>query len=310
MGRYKVIAGQNIYDVALHLYGSVEGIVDLLMNNTSLSIDDDLQPGDELAYTDGFVINADVVAYNTRHNIVPAGGERNVYPKYFSFPLAARFQLPGKAASAAFSVSGTGTLEVDWGDNSPVETILLTGTGKRYSHLFDNDIRGVRGIRWFSDASFRIADWSGLKPERVFLYRPLPVEELTLRGCMSGIEAFPLLEGIYRIDLQGSAVGSLVPLASLPALMLLDLSGASVKPEQEDLYLKLLVEKYGNRRSCEVRLPVMPTGEYREPERDGNGRYRVACGMEAVWVILHEPAWNEGGAWKFIIEDKTYTVEE
>ena len=74
MGRYKVIAGQNIYDVALHLYGSVEGIVDLLMNNTSLSIDDDLRPGDELAYTDGFVINADVLAYNTRHNIVPAGG--------------------------------------------------------------------------------------------------------------------------------------------------------------------------------------------------------------------------------------------
>ena len=37
--------------------------------------------------------------------------------------------------------------------------------------------------------------------------------------------------------------------------------------------------------------------------------YRIASGMEAVWVILHEEAWNEGGAWKFIIDDITYTVE-
>ena len=36
MGRYKVIAGQNIYDIALHIYGSIEGIVDLMMCNTCL----------------------------------------------------------------------------------------------------------------------------------------------------------------------------------------------------------------------------------------------------------------------------------
>ena len=36
MGNYRVITGQNIYDVALHLYGSIEGIVDLLVNNPDL----------------------------------------------------------------------------------------------------------------------------------------------------------------------------------------------------------------------------------------------------------------------------------
>ena len=64
MGRYKVIAGQNIYDVALHLYGSIEGIVDLMMCNTDLSLDTTLKVGDELIYSDDFFINADVVAYN------------------------------------------------------------------------------------------------------------------------------------------------------------------------------------------------------------------------------------------------------
>ena len=39
MGSYRVVTGQNIYDVALHLYGSVEGIVDLLVNNPALSLE-------------------------------------------------------------------------------------------------------------------------------------------------------------------------------------------------------------------------------------------------------------------------------
>ena len=57
-------------------------------------------------------------------------------------------------------------------------------------------------------------------------------------------------------------------------------------------------------------LPVSPTRTYREPDRDeATGRYRIISGMEAIWVILHEESWNEGGAWEFIIDNKTYTVE-
>ena len=48
MGNYRVITGQNIYDVALHLYGSIEGIVDLLINNPGLSLETELRTGQEL----------------------------------------------------------------------------------------------------------------------------------------------------------------------------------------------------------------------------------------------------------------------
>lgn len=78
MGKYTVTEGQNLYDVALHLTGSIEGIVDLLICNPALSLADTLHSGDELFYTDDFVINADVVARYRREQIVPAGGERNV----------------------------------------------------------------------------------------------------------------------------------------------------------------------------------------------------------------------------------------
>ena len=84
MGKYRVVAGQNIYDVALYLYGSIEGVVDLLINNPDLSFATTLTAGREPVYTDDFVIRADVVAYNGLHGIVPANGERHVYPKTFT----------------------------------------------------------------------------------------------------------------------------------------------------------------------------------------------------------------------------------
>ncbi|MEB3373814.1 hypothetical protein SFC43_13170 [Bacteroides sp. CR5/BHMF/2] len=82
----------------MHLYGSIEGIVDLLINNPELSLDDDLKSGDELDYTDEFVISPDIVAYNRMYNLLPANGERNVYYKE---PSGKRFmELFGKRADS------------------------------------------------------------------------------------------------------------------------------------------------------------------------------------------------------------------
>ena len=125
MGNYRVITGQNIYDVALHLYGSIEGIVDLLINNPGLSLETELRTRQEFTYTDGFIINADVVAYNEMHGIVPSNGERHVYPKHFTCPQTAVFSLSAALVSVQCEVSGTGTLEIDWGDDSAAETVIL-----------------------------------------------------------------------------------------------------------------------------------------------------------------------------------------
>lgn len=50
MGKYIVIQGQNIYDVALHIYGSIEGVTDLMVNNENLSFATELKAGDELVW--------------------------------------------------------------------------------------------------------------------------------------------------------------------------------------------------------------------------------------------------------------------
>lgn len=310
MGKYRVVAGQNIYDVALYLYGSIEGIVDLLINNPGLSLETELRTGQELTYTDGFIINADVVAYNEMHGIVPSNGERHVYPKHFTCPQTAVFSLSAALVSVQCEVSGTGTLEIDWGDNSDTETVLLADTPQLLTHTFDNKVRDRRRIRWFTDACFRSIDWSGLKPRSLVLVQTLPVEELTLTHATLSLESLRLLSGTYSLNLSNCALADLAPLAECRELMTLDLSAARLKPTVIDHYLTTLVEHYGDRRNCTVILPTAPTGTYREPDRDTEtGRYRIASGMEAVWVILHEEAWNEGGAWKFIIDDITYTVE-
>ena len=310
MGNDRVITGQNIYDVALHLYGSIEGIVDLLINNPGLSLETELRTGQELTYTDGFIINADVVAYNEMHGIVPSNGERHVYPKHFTCPQTAVFSLSAALVSVQCEVSGTGTLEIDWGDDSAAETVILGHIPYTLHHTFDSRVRPKRKIRWFADASFRHIDWSGMTPSSVILLRELHVEELTLRGCTLALDGFRILSGTYRIDLSGSMVSDLLPLIECRGLMELDLSEVRIKPTVLDKYLMAIVECYGNRRNCRMTLPVSPTGTYREPDRDETtGRYRIISGMEAIWVILHEESWNEGGAWEFIIDNKTYTVE-
>ena len=309
MGKYRVIAGQNLYDIALHIYGSIEGIVDLMMCNTGLSLDTTLKVGDELIYSDDFIINADVVAYNEMHGIVPSNGEHHVYPKVFTKPLAVVFSLPTELLNAQCSVSGVGTLEIDWGDNSDTEIVTLTDKPRILKHTFDSKVRKRRRIRWFTDAHFKQVDWSGLKPNSVVILRPLPIEELTIKDATLTLDSLQMVTGIYSLDLSGLSCGNLKPLVECRELMQLNLTDARIKPTVLDEWLIAMVERYGNRRNCEVTLTAVPTGVYQEPARNADtGRYNITSGMEAIWVITHEESWNEGGKWKFINNDKEYSV--
>ena len=309
MGKYRVIAGQNLYDIALHIYGSIEGIVDLMMCNIDLSLDTTLKVGDELIYSDDFVINADVVAYNEMHGIVPSNGEHHVYPKVFTKPLAVAFSLPTQILSVQCSVSGVGTLEIDWGDNSDTEVITLTDKPQLLKHIFNNKVRKRRRIRWFTDAYFKQVDWSELQPTSVVVLRPLPIEELTIKDATLTLDSLQMVTGIYSLNLSGLTSGNLKPLVECRELMTLNLTDARIKPTVLDEWLIAMVERYGNRRNCEVTLTVVPTGTYQEPARNTDtGRYNITSGMEAIWVITHEESWNEGGKWKFIINDKEYSV--
>lgn len=310
MGRYKITQGQNLYDIALHVHGSIEGIVDLLINNPSLSMDDDLKAGDGLDFTDGFVINADVVAYNTTHDIIPASGERKVYPKHFTGPVMAQFYLPCQRNGAAFFASGKGNLEIDWGDNSAPQTISLTGKGQTITHYFDNRTSCSRRIGIYGNFELDTFDISDLQADDIYLILPVTALHAVLHRSGCSLEFIRLLPELRTLDLQGGKINDLSAVLDCKLLTVLDLSGCTLNRQVTDNYLAGLATRHHGRTACRVTLTSQPSGQYREPSRDGNLNYVITSGMEAVWLLTHEPAWNETGIWEFNINNTIYRYEQ
>lgn len=310
MGKYTVTSGQNIYDVALHLYGSIEGITDLMICNPELSLDETLHSGQELLYSDDTVIDADVVAWFRNNGVTPSGGERNIYPKTFTLPLKAEIQLDPEHTGTGMMLSARQIvdMEIDWGDNSPAEHRHFKDP-QHIAHRFDNTVTGVRKVRLYGEPALHTLDLTELRPKALYLFHRFPVEEFALRDARLDISFVSLLEGVRTIDLSGTVTASLQPLLTCKSLMEVDLRTATLYREVVDGYLVSLVERYYGRRSCTVRLLTEPSGEYREPARDENGRYRIFTGMEAVWVLTHEESWNQAGAWRIVIGEKEYTYE-
>lgn len=306
MGKYIVTTGQNIYDVALHLTGSIEGIVDLLLSNPTLSLEDTLSSGDELLYTDGFTVNADVVAEYRRNGIVPSGGERGIYPKYPTGRQRMRLTVEAARPSVEFTLSGSGTLEVDWGDNSPLEVVKPGKELYRLAHRFDNVIATQRHIQLYGDFSLRTLDLSAGRLQEVQLQEPLSCEQFFLCNSNLPLDFMPLLEDTYRMRLSHSGCGNLLPVCECRKLMSLDLGGADVSRPVVDAFLIRLVTHHYGRRNCELTLSTAPYGTYREPERDASGKYAITTGMEAVWLLTHEESWNEGGDWIIHVVGVTY----
>lgn len=309
MGKYIVSSGQNIYDISLHIYGSIEGVVDLLMNNESLSFDSDLRAGDELIYTDGFVISPDVVSYFSRNRITPSNGERGVYFKSPEYPELFNIYTDKNSTSAEVEITGSGVIEIDWGDNSILQQMLLDNKIHTVRHSFDNLVAEKRRIRLYGNCSIQKINLSNTFPLVIRALRPIYAERFILNNCQVELNFIPLLNGAFYVDLSRVKTGSLLPLLNCKELMELNLSGTVISRKVLDDYLIALVWQHYGRRNCHMVLTTRPSGEYREPERDPEGRYAVTSGMEAIWLLVNEPAWNEAGFWMFDINGEVYTAE-
>lgn len=80
MAQYKVRSGQNIYDIALTLYGSVEGIFDLLASNRWLNMETQLSYGMILEYHEEFAVNKSNVIWLKDNNVLVKNGEHIYNP--------------------------------------------------------------------------------------------------------------------------------------------------------------------------------------------------------------------------------------
>lgn len=289
MAQYIVKKNQNIFDIAIELYGSVEGIYDLLITNSWLSMEYDLKAGDVLEYHDYFVLNQGIVDEIRNKNYQPANGARHVYAKNPSENQVFQIHVPKDIEFSTIIVSGEGTMLVDWGDNSELQAINLTHTEVKVEHFFDNQV-DKRVIRVFGDFSLLTFDTTELNGNLYTLY-PVVVDEFTSKSNEYSLEGLFLFSGTVVLNLTGMLIKDLSPIYNM-SLQELDLRGAHIEPEVIDDYLVNIVNNYGTRRNCTVYLTTEPT----------------ATGMTAIQTIINESAWNQSGAWVFNINGTIYTA--
>ena len=289
MAKYTVKPGQNLFDVALHLYGSIEGLFDLLITNESLNMTSDLRAGQELEYHDDFVINPGVFQRIKELDLVPANSERHVYAKEPDEQLLFLCKFVEGTDYVSFKAGGEGTMIVDWGDNSQLQKIELSHKAETYDHYFDNEAEN-RKMKVYGNYKLTEFDTTDLQGA-IYLVMPMTVDEYVNRANSFQLAALFLFEGTYKIDLQRCHITSLAPISDM-SLQELDLRQVTFSDVSVlDDYLEYIANNYGTRRNCTVYLTTEPTDR----------------GMAAIYKIIREPDWNLSGPWKFIINEHIYT---
>lgn len=304
---YKVKSNQNIFDVAITVYGSIEGVFDLFVNNPDLSFDSVLEGGQELYWDENFVVYDNIVNVLNSNRIVPINGERHVYYKSTEQPLRCVIQISEQDSFLTLSLSGDGELIVDWGDNSELEKISLQSTAQNYVHYFDN-ITDNRTIRLYGD--FNIKEWNMSTINGMVLpTQPLTVDEVKIKKNKISLQGLFLFKGTYSVKMSNISVADLSPIQNM-SLSYLELTEMDYESMAVlDDYLIYVAKHNNERRNCKVILDTVPSGTYQEPKRDLNGHYIISSGMEAIYVITHEETWNEAGPWVFDICGKIYKYE-
>lgn len=291
MATYTVKSNQNIFDVAMSIYGTIEGLFDLLITNPEISMASELRYGQTLSYHSEYVLNSSIVESFASNKIIPTNGERHTYFKTPEEPLLIVFAPKPEFTYVGFKAAGEGTMIVDWGDNSQLESIILGGNSVKVEHEFDNetDKRRVRVYGNNETLSFTALDTTEMS-SAMLLCRPLTVDEFVCRAHIYSLTGMALLKDTYKVDLKSSLVSDLTPIGDLE---LQELNLEDVYFERIDVlddYLEYIVRHYNDRRPCTVYLSTEPSSR----------------GLFAINTILNEPEWNVSDTWKFYINNELY----
>lgn len=291
MAKYIVKPNQNLFDIALHLYGSIEGLFDLLISNPELNMASELTYGQELEYHTEFILNPSIVNEFKSQNIIPSSGARKVYYKRPEEDLVFLIGVNADMFFTSFKAAGEGTMIIDWGDNTALEYIYLSFNPQTIEHYFDNEVE-VRRIRIYGDTNtlkFTQLDTTDLGGA-LLLCKPVIVDEYACVGRGFSLNGLALFQGTYKVNLRQNTIANLIPIGDM-SLQELDLTDVHYMSDDVlDNYLEYIVAHYEDRRPCTVYLTSDPS------ER----------GYKAIDIILNEEEWNISDSWKFYINNQLY----
>jgi len=190
---YTVKSGQNIFDVAVTLYGSVEGVFDLLVSNDDITFSTQLKAGMELNYHEEFIINSGIVEWFTNNKIKAKNGhKKSEYPIIrsifllwlYSYDIDAyndfisqaddykenylsQFDLPkiiinqtGQTCTLGAWLRSSTYMVIDWGDFSAPQ--VFTNTDEETEILHNYNGSGSHKIQIYGNPSFYSLDFSDI----------------------------------------------------------------------------------------------------------------------------------------------------
>lgn len=114
MKQYVVKTGQNLYDVALTLYGSIEGIFDLLTSNKDINLSTNLKSGQILNWNEEFMIEQSVSDWFKNHDVIVKNGNKSVNNVSFSDSIEKHIISQN---NAVVNEIASGKLDLPWGIN-------------------------------------------------------------------------------------------------------------------------------------------------------------------------------------------------
>lgn len=305
MSTYTVQTNQSVFDVAMAIHGTIDGLADILVNNKGLNLVDDIEAGEEIVFTSIITLNKPVVDFLDSKGIVVANNGLDVKFQQPLHPIIASLSI--NKSSSIFEFTKTdGDIYIDWGDESDIE--LFTSSTKHVYHQFDISVaeKDERfNIRIFGDKSTSLGDVEVISTtvESCILYRSVSMTGYIDGSEIENPEFISLADGIKHISLANATSGDFGFLGRIETIRELYLETKNTTPESIDSLFKTIVNEYGGRLPASIKTKIAPNGKYQAPKDN----LPPKTGMEAVWVLINSEQWNtETHRWKIEIDGIEY----
>lgn len=271
---YIVTENQTIYDVAIDIHGTIDGISDILVNNPNISIDSEMYGGLKIIYTSGQTIEQDVVEQLDAMGIIPVNPVRYVYPKKHIDGKVIDIYSSNDDAIFSFKKSGyNSSIYIDWGDDTDIEKISPCTDFVYHQFNLTDNIYKDRRIRIYTDKDNNSDDLNLVFEDsnhyEVILYQNIKASSFTDSSSLISVDFLRLFSGIKKLSLENTYATDLTPISKIESLIDINLPSKNIKPSSLDALFLGIINNYGQRMPATININVKPTGEYREPQRLG-----------------------------------------
>lgn len=200
---YKVKPGQTLYDVAVNIYGTVEGLFDLLITNSDKNMLSELKAGEELEYHEEYILQQAIAKQIADKNINIANGSNNTIPSAFNEIPKIILKVASTEDSISLNMNGYGVMTIDWGDLSPAkEHTFKSNREESFTHNFENDGE-EHVVRIYGDFSLQLFQLNDCNCN-VFVTKNVAVGTFISDGGNIEIPGIPLFDELTDIYIQGA----------------------------------------------------------------------------------------------------------